>query len=221
MPTASAPSAASLLARRAIPRRTGSAPRPPRRRCGGGDEGRFLYGEVCRAGQVEKRQKAPTLYRELPRKDQEEVEEQGRKERAVEIFGQEKRLPHRVARARRRHDIDRERGEAERPEDPRRPGALARDREEADQEIEQTDEREEEIGAIERYGRPRQTHLANRPAGHDEQDMRKGLARQAPLRLGQRSRRLAIRGDDAVSGREASRGGRAPRLDSSDHQRAA
>jgi hypothetical protein len=74
-----------------------------------------------------------------------------------------------------RHDVDREGGEAERPEDPRRSGSLARDREETDQEI------QEPTNARKRYVRSapqsaRQEHFADFSAGDESRRCGKACA---------------------------------------------
>jgi hypothetical protein len=73
---------------------------------------------------------------------------------------------------------------------------------------------------VERHRRSGQAHLPDFSVRDHEQAMGKRLARQAPLGLRQRCRRLAVRGDDAVSRGETGRGRRAPRLDPGNRQRA-
>ena len=111
--------------------------REPRR--GLGRQQRELRRDVRGRRQVEQRQQAARA--RGPGEQQEEVEEERGHQGPEEVLREPRRLPPVVARSGRRDDVDGERREAERPEDRGDTRAFAGDREEADDQIEEADER--------------------------------------------------------------------------------
>src|SRR5262249_7947666 len=185
----------------------------------GGEERRLLEGEVRRARQGEEREQAAPSHREGLREDEEEMEQQRRQQSPIEVLAQEERLPDRIARAGGRDDVDREGREAEAPEDPSGARPVARHGEEPDQQVEEADEREEEIGPVESEARTRERELPHLAAGENEQAVGEWLAGEALLRLRKRSGGLTIRGDDPVARLQARRRRGAGRLDGRDRER--
>ena len=161
-----------------VPEPRGALEEP--RRGGGGRhrEQRDLGGRVGERRQVEQRQDAAVADR--PREDQEEVQKERRKERPVDVLGDPGELPERVARPRRRHDVDGEGREAEPPEDRGGRRALPGDREEADEEVEEADEGEEEVDDVEAHRRLADRDAADLARADHDEAVREGLAGRAP-----------------------------------------
>jgi hypothetical protein len=147
-----------------------------RRRRGRGAQDRQLRRGVGERRQVEHRNHA--LQPHGPREDQEEVEEQRGEERAEDILGHPEQFPERVVRARGRQDVHAERGQAECPEDERGGRTVARDREEADEQVEEADEGEEQVNRVEAHRGRGQGEAAHLAARNDHQRVRERLARQ-------------------------------------------
>ena len=170
------------------------------RRAGGGPrrEDRQLRADVDRGRDVEQREDAPRADR--AREQQEEVQQQRGQERAEEILREPRDPPHRVVRSGRRQDVDAERAEAERPEHEGGAGALARDREEPDDQVQDPDEGEEEVRRVEAHRGLAERHAADLArGGQDDERVREGLARQLLFRAGERARGLAVGEDDPVA----------------------
>src|SRR5262249_33821299 len=91
--------------------------------------------------------------------------------------------------------------------------------EEPDQQVEEADEREEEIGPVESEARTRERELPHLAAGENEQAVGEWLAGEAPLRLRKRSGGVTIRGEGPGAPPQARPHRRAGRRDGRDGER--
>ena len=144
-----------------------------------GVQQRDLRDEVGRRRRVQERDEPARGLR--PREDEEQVEQKRREQGAEKVLGQPGRLPDPVARPHRCDHVDGEGGEAKRPEDPGDRAAFLRGREYPDQQIEEPDEREEEVRAVHANGRPPDFDAAHVAAREHDEAVRERLPRQALL----------------------------------------
>ncbi len=175
-----------------------------------------LRGNVRGGRQVEEGNEPPRP--RGPREDQEDVKKQRGQERPEQVLREPRELPDGIVRPRRREDVDRERGEAESPEDARRRSALAGHREEADGEVEQPDEREEEIGVVGPHRGLLERDRADGLAGLNDDVVGERTAGEVLLRPLEGRRCAAVREQDAIARADPRRFRRALRQNAPDEQ---
>jgi hypothetical protein len=183
-------------------------------RRGLGRQQRELRRDVRRRRHVQERQQAARA--NGSGKQQKEVQEERRQQGPEQVLREPRRLPPVVARSGRGDHVDRERREAQGPEDPGDARALPGDGEEADDQVEEADERQEEILRVEPDRRLPEGDAADLAVRDHDQSVRERLAREHLLGARERGRRLAVRHDDPVARGEARLRRRALRLDRHD-----